>query len=71
VRRPTARETDWEAAERLFDEDRDPGERVREDDWHPTPELGWRELDLVQTVEERRRWYVALLDQGQLSTRVL
>ena len=66
VRGPDRRETDWQSIERLFDEDRDPGEAVREDDWHPTPELGWYELDLVQTLEQRRRWYLTLLGEGQL-----
>jgi hypothetical protein len=61
-----APQTDWEAVERLFDEDRDPGERVRKDDWHPSPEVEWRELDLVDTVEQRRRWCLALMDEGQL-----
>jgi hypothetical protein len=66
VRRPDARETDWEAVERLFDEGRDPSEKVREDDWHPTPELGWHKLDLVHTLEQRRRWCLTLLDEGRL-----
>jgi len=30
---------DHEAVDRLFDPTRDPDERVREDDWHPTPKL--------------------------------
>jgi len=34
---------DREQVVRLFDESRDPNERIRDDDWHPTPErLKWR-----------------------------
>jgi hypothetical protein len=66
VRKPDAPPTDWEAIERLFDENRDPSERVRGDDWHPTPEPVWHELDRVQTVEQRRRWCLELVDDGQL-----
>jgi hypothetical protein len=66
VRKPDAPQTDWAAVERLFDEDRDPGERVRDDDWHPSPDPVWHELDRVDTVEQRRRWCLTLLDEGQL-----
>jgi hypothetical protein len=66
VRRPDAHATNWEAVERLFDEDRDQNKKVREDDWHPTPELGWHELDLFDTLDQRRRWCLALMDEGQL-----
>jgi hypothetical protein len=53
--------------ERLFDPDRDPLERVREDDWHPEPpDSGWRDLDAVDTVATRRRWFEALEDQGDI-----
>jgi hypothetical protein len=49
---------------RLFDQSRDPNERVRDDDWHPTPEtpegLKWLELE---TVGVRRRWYLHLIEQ--------
>lgn len=45
---------------RLFDESRDPGERVRVDDWHPHPGTRWVELDMCSTVERRRRWYLNL-----------
>jgi hypothetical protein len=37
---------DPEAVNRLFDPDRDPSERVRPDDWHPTPDSVLHELDL-------------------------
>ena len=50
---------------RLFDESRDPDERVRLDDWHPHPE-GWADLDACDTVAKRRRWYLALLEEGRL-----
>jgi hypothetical protein len=59
-----APQTDWEAVERLFEEDRDPSERVRGDDWHPCEDPDWHEVDRVHTLEQRRRWCLALLDQG-------
>jgi hypothetical protein len=56
---------DHEQLARLFDESRDPNDQVRDDDWHPTPEtpwgLKWRELDAVQTVGQRRQWYLNLM----------
>jgi hypothetical protein len=55
---------DPEQIARLFDESRDPNERVREDDWFPT--LGWADLFLADTVEQRRRWYLALLEERSL-----
>jgi hypothetical protein len=56
---------DVEAVERLFDPDRDPAERVREDDWFPESlDSGWRDLYAVDSVEARRRWYEALEDLG-------
>jgi hypothetical protein len=48
---------------RLFDPSRDPKERVRDDDWHPTPDSGFHDLDAYQTVETRRRWYLNLIQQ--------
>jgi hypothetical protein len=58
---------DQEQLARLFDPSRDPNERVRDDDWHPTPEtpegLKWRELEAFDTVERRRWWYLALIKQ--------
>lgn len=65
-RRPGEREpVDHEQIARLFDEGRDPDERVRADDWHPGgPE--WVELDAGDTVAERRRWYGNLLREGDL-----
>jgi hypothetical protein len=66
-RQPHERTTlDLEAIERLFDESRDLGERVRADDWHPLPGSGWVELDACDTVESRRRWYGNLLVQGRV-----
>ena len=41
--------------ERLLDPSRDPAERVRENDWHPHPESQFFDLDLVNTVADRRR----------------
>jgi hypothetical protein len=49
--------------ERLFDEDRDPNERVREDDWHPGP---FPELDASDALESRRRWYATLRVLGRV-----
>jgi hypothetical protein len=64
--RPTS--ADREQVARLFDPSRDPEERVRDDDWHPTPDtpegLAWRALDWCQTVGDRRRWYKNLLEGG-------
>ena len=60
-------ETDPEQVKRLFDPDRDPNERVREDDWfagNPDPE--WRALYAHETVGVRRRWYMNLWMDGEL-----
>jgi DNA-directed RNA polymerase subunit RPC12/RpoP len=65
VRKPDAPQTDWEAVERLFDEDRDASERVTEDDWHPGPPE-WAELDAGDTLSTRRNWCLELLDAGRL-----
>ena len=53
------------AIERLFDERRDPDERVRPDDWFPGPDE-FAEVDSVDTVAARRRWHRALRQQGLL-----
>jgi hypothetical protein len=58
---------DDEVIERLFDPKRDPNERVRADDWHPTPEM--RELYAYDTLATRRRWYRALQREGPLVPR--
>jgi hypothetical protein len=50
-----------EQVARLFDPFRDPEERVRDDDWHPTPDSVFHDLDWCQTVETRRRWYLNLI----------
>ncbi len=54
---------DHEQLARLFDESRDPNDPVRDDDWHPVPDSPWSELDWCQTVGQRRRWYLALLEE--------
>ena len=51
---------------RLFDESRDPSSDVRDDDWHPTPDLGFFELDAGDTLMKRRRWYGELREEGRL-----
>jgi hypothetical protein len=56
---------DTAAVERLFDETRDPSERVRPDDWNPGPPE-FAELELCHTVATRRRWYLTLLEMGKL-----
>ena|SRR5215218_3521542 len=67
ARRPEDRvPVDHEAIERLFDPRRDPGERVRADDWHPSPRTPFPELDACDTVEARRRWFVNLKTMGRL-----
>ena len=45
--------------QRLWDEDRDPGDQVDALDWHPTPDLPLAELDAADTVATRRRWWLA------------
>jgi hypothetical protein len=54
---------DSEQVRRLFDPDRDPEARVRDDDWHPAPDSPMHDLDAVHTVADRRRWYLALLER--------
>jgi hypothetical protein len=49
-----------DAVDRLFAADRDPTERVREDDWHPSPGTPFHRLDAVDTVQVRRRWFTRL-----------
>jgi len=49
--------SDDPAVLRLFADDRDPDEPCRDDDWHPTREPEWRELDVCDTVGQRRAWY--------------
>ena len=57
---------DPEQVRRLFDEDRDPDERVRDDDWHGNRDdengQAWMELDATDTVGQRREWYRTLVD---------
>jgi hypothetical protein len=47
------------AEERLWAEERDPGERVKRTGWHPGPKA-FAELDAYQTVAKRRRWWTKL-----------
>jgi hypothetical protein len=54
---------DTDQVRRLFDPDRDPEARVRDDDWHPALDSPMRELDAVDTVAVRRRWYLWLLER--------
>lgn len=53
-----------EALARLFDENRDPEGRVEPSDWHPSPD--WAELDSCDTLDQRRGWYVSLVEGGRL-----
>jgi hypothetical protein len=48
----------------LSDQSRDPDERVRPDDWHPTPPSEFAELDVGDTIATRRRWHGNLLKEG-------
>lgn len=64
-RRPGEREpVDHEQIARLFDEGRDPDERVRDDDWYPGSCIEMKELDAGDTVATRRRWYGNLAEMG-------
>jgi hypothetical protein len=58
--------TDDEQVRRLFDESRDPNERVRDDDWHPSQGTPWQELDWCHTIGQRRTWYLNLKKEGML-----
>ena len=49
-----------EPEQRLWDEDRDPNERVDALDWHPNPDSPFAELELCHMVGQRRRWWLAL-----------
>jgi hypothetical protein len=49
-----------EAEEHLRDPDRRQDELIDEDDWHPSRDTGFCELDLCHTVGQRRRWWLAL-----------
>jgi hypothetical protein len=64
--RPRRPAVDPEQIERLFDSARDPQERVRPDDWHPSPDSGFSDLDGWDTVAKRRRWYLTLIKEGLL-----
>ena len=66
-RRPEERApVDLAAIERLFDESRDLGERVRGNDWHPNPDTPLADLDGFDTVGSRRRWYLNLVRLGRI-----
>jgi hypothetical protein len=61
---------DHEQIARLFDPSRDPGERVRDDDWFtPADRPDLRELYAEETVAARRRWYLALVADGRVKGR--
>jgi hypothetical protein len=49
--------------ERLWDEDRDPEDRVDALDWHPDPDSPFAELDAADTVATRRNSWLALAAQ--------
>lgn len=55
---------DREQVRRLFDESRDPDERVRPDDWTATPQFV--HLDTFDSLRKRRGWYTGLKDRGML-----
>jgi hypothetical protein len=55
-----------ESVRRLFDESRDPEATVEPDDWHPSDDPAWHELDAHDTVGRRRHWYRELLRHGLL-----
>ena len=65
---------EWDAVERLWDELRDPDERVRPDDWlFKSPSwltsensVAWRHLHDHETVGLRRRQYRRLEAAGEL-----
>jgi hypothetical protein len=66
-RRPDERKPiDVDAIERLFDESRDAGERVRDDDWFPESGAAAKHLYTFDTVGGRRRWYLNLKAMGRL-----
>ena len=49
---------------RLFDDGRDPDDRVRGDEWHPSPDSEFPELDAGDTLAQRRKWYRNLRREG-------
>jgi hypothetical protein len=60
-------EIDSEAVKRLFDPDPDANERIRDDDWFPSPaDAEWRSLYAHETVETRRRGFMNLMMAGEL-----
>jgi hypothetical protein len=66
VRRPDEPEPpSEEVVAQLFDESRDPEERVKADDWHPIGGT-WAELDAFDMVSVRRRWFKALVEEGRI-----
>jgi hypothetical protein len=65
-RRPDAPPVDEEQVARLFDPSRDPGERVRADDWCNGMDAERTELYSVETVGQRRGWYLRLVDIGRI-----
>jgi hypothetical protein len=67
---PDRRPVDHKLIERLLDKSRDPEGLVRDDDWHPAVGLEngekFRELDMWQTLGDRRRWYQTLREEGSV-----
>jgi hypothetical protein len=72
---PTVQIADPDAVDRLFDPSRDPGEHIRDDDWHLAQPEGvddttWQmfaELDSFDTVAQRRRLYSELKRSGEIA----
>ena len=56
--------------QRLWDEDRDPNERVDALDWYPDPDSPFAELDASDTVATRRAWWLALAAAPRPRSRV-
>jgi hypothetical protein len=53
----------------LFDPRRSPDELVRDDDWFEPPNAPpeWKALFAVDTVEKRRRWFLNLVEIGEIA----
>jgi len=64
--RLTGRMSAETGSNRLFDPARDPGERVREDEWFYGGSAEFAALYTHDTVEDRRRWYRNLAALGMV-----
>ena len=52
---------------KLFDRRRVPAGRVEADDWHPAgQESPWAQFDSRDSIESRRAWHSALVEEGKL-----